>query len=70
MVIIMIGNMLFLNLICLIIAILVYFIIGGTYDSDKPKTFKNFWAWYIVIYSCVICICIAWVMANNGIVLL
>ena len=66
----MVGNMLFLNVVCLISAVLVYFIIGGTYDSDKPKTFKNFWIWYIIMYTCIICICFSWVMANNGILLL
>jgi len=66
----MVGNMLFLNVICLVSAVLVYFIIGGTYDSDKPKTFKNFWIWYIIMYTCIICICFSWVMANNGILLL
>nr|DAG05900.1 MAG TPA: hypothetical protein [Myoviridae sp. ctkfK18] len=66
----MVGNMLFLNVICLVSAVLVYFVIGGTYDSDKPKTFKNFWIWYIIMYTCIICICFSWVMANNGILLL
>ena len=61
--------MLFLNVICLISALFVYLIVGGTYDSDKPKTLKNFWIWYLIVYSCVICICIAWIMANNGILL-
>ena len=66
----MVSNMLFLNVICLVSAVLVYFVIGGTYDSDKPKTFKNFWIWYIIMYTCIICICFSWVMANNGILLL
>ena len=66
----MVGNMLFLNVICLVSAVLVYFVIGGTYDSDKPKTFKNFWIWYIIMYTCIMCICFSWVMANNGILLL
>ena len=66
----MVGNMLFLNVICLVSAVLVYFVIGGTYDNDKPKTFKNFWIWYIIMYTCIICICFSWVMANNGILLL
>lgn len=66
----MVGNMLFLNVMCLVSAVLVYFVIGGTYDSDKPKTFKNFWIWYIIMYTCIICICFSWVMANNGILLL
>lgn len=66
----MMGNILVLNIICLCSNVIAYFLIGGTYDSEKPKTFRSFWLWYIIVYTLVICILHGWVMSNNGIYLM
>lgn len=66
----MMGNILILNIICLCGNVIAYFLVGGTYDSEKPKTFRSFWLWYIIVYTLVICILHGWVMSNNGIYLM